>query len=674
MSGTVRLKKDCRPLLKTIGGKARDGRTFAMPKSTRPIKEPENIDDLPEESTSEDEPDSPTHVDASDDGAPTADIKRSTFGSKKNAATASVTTGRRHEATGEEPAAETRKRPQHRPTSSRRGKGEDIDTDDPSAVRSKRARPNSDEIAGQVGGHMKFEPITGKSNPVKHRYSGSKKLQSSTPAKRPKRETSDSMSPAKFKIHDQYKSPGSSPVKFNLSQRVEDDEDLSSGLSDPPPSDKSDPPRAMDRRNRNPNLRQVKKAKNKLLDLESEPMSQAPQFKMPDAWRDYAPAEPIQVDTATNYEPVVKRHLDPGMALCPMCDKQVDEALLVEFSKGQRMRLAQQAKFCRLHKKRSAEKTYAEKKYPKIDWTSLEARIEPHHSYLESLIMGTESHFGAILVENIRVGNDRSLATTKEYPTPGYYGLRGMGIMTDAITNTFSRLLRKQALMDTRISGRGHTGFVQSVLVPELAVKLIQEDMSLGEDKAREVMLGSREVGDILNDEKRCSQSQTHIDIHGDNHDEEEEEFEDDDEGEEAEDDDGGGEHMDEEHDVKSDKNAPRDPKTRGIAGSESALSSPLIHEQQSVNGEQSLKAQDSDSQQSRRTKSSDSEQNLAPLGASKSKKAGQPGKTQDVTKLPTRSSPYSSEKSKIVVPATSPIDDSDDSDSSDLSSVLEAL
>lgn len=635
-----------------------------MPK---PVKEPENVDDPPEES-SEDEGDGTVsaefHDSSSDDGL-SGDIHRSVFTSKSELVTTSASTGGRDRAKGKEAVEGPEKAPQKRSIrANKRNKPEHIDTSDDDSFRSKKARVGSDRIADEVGAHMKPEALsvlgTGK-KPVQKGYGKSnRKLHGSGSTSRNKFQKSrlrtDSPSPEKHFKTSAIASIQSSPDKPRLFQRSAKDEGSSSDLSDPPPSDKSDPPRALDKpvSRGKPRRRPAKKGKNELTDFDAEPMTQ-PTFKMPNAYQDYAPEDMLAVDTTIDDVPVEKTKLDPGMALCPMCGEQVDEEMLKQFSKGNKMRVAQQAKFCRKHKKDSAEKTYTTMKYPKIDWTTLESRIECLHDYLESLIMGTDSYFGGILAENIRIGQDRTLLTTKEYPTPGYYGLRGMSIMTEAVTETFAKLLRKRAPTDKRVSGRGYTGFVQSVLVPELAVKLIQEDLSLDEEQAREVMIESRAVGEILNDEKRHSQSsRAHIANDPKSQDEEAKEKE--------------REEQDEENNVKSDGDIPFDSRISNVtAGSDSDLSSPTAQspKQGSINGESSGEIDKSDSDRS-----------LASLGGKRSKNSVAPAKKQDVIKLPARISPRSGRntKQRIAVPVNREISDNDDSDSSGISDLSSGL
>ena len=47
----------------------------------------------------------------------------------------------------------------------------------------------------------------------------------------------------------------------------------------------------------------------------------------------------------------------------------------------------------------------------------------------------------------------------------------------------------------------GISGFVQAVLVPELAERLIQEDMKVPGDRVRAIIVESADLGDLLNPE-----------------------------------------------------------------------------------------------------------------------------------------------------------------------------
>lgn len=246
-----------------------------------------------------------------------------------------------------------------------------------------------------------------------------------------------------------------------------------------------------------------------------EDVPSMPTLKIPDGFEnDYISHAPISKSIDTDmliHKTPAERQIDPGMASCPICEEQVDKEWLKDFSKNQYMTIRRQMAFCHMHKMKTARSTWEAKGYPSIVWGSLEQRIQQQHNYLESLIRGEPSNYGGLLWEKIMKGESKTLLTVKDYPTPGYYGLRGMSLMTETITGMFSTLLRERAPQDKLISARGYMIFVQLVLVPELAVRLIQEDMSLDQVGARKVMEESRAVGEILNDEEHESSTLLYI-------------------------------------------------------------------------------------------------------------------------------------------------------------------
>jgi hypothetical protein len=68
----------------------------------------------------------------------------------------------------------------------------------------------------------------------------------------------------------------------------------------------------------------------------------------------------------------------------------------------------------------------------------------------------------------------------------------------DFITRQFHDTLRNNARSDKLISARDISGYIQMVLAPELAAQLIMEDMTVGQEKAREIMAESAELGELL--------------------------------------------------------------------------------------------------------------------------------------------------------------------------------
>lgn len=192
-------------------------------------------------------------------------------------------------------------------------------------------------------------------------------------------------------------------------------------------------------------------------------------------------------------------------AICPMCGDHVDIGFLQSYSGGERMNIKKQDNFCQAHKIRSAREEWTTRGYPTIDWTTLDQRIQSHHSFLKQILDGHQSYYRNVLQDAVKTGKGRTLRQDifglGHTLTPGYYGPRGLRAMSENIMTRFSPQLRRIAVKDRLVSARGVTGYVQAVLVPELAVRLIGEDLGIGVEETRRVMDDSVALGDLLNDE-----------------------------------------------------------------------------------------------------------------------------------------------------------------------------
>jgi len=184
-----------------------------------------------------------------------------------------------------------------------------------------------------------------------------------------------------------------------------------------------------------------------------------------------------------------------------MCNEPLDDNILETLPLRSGMNFDQQMKFCVAHRKISAGEDWKSRGYPDIDWQELDSRMVPHYPYLKAILEGKKSHFGDLLSKDIAAGKNRTLKKTEERLVPGYYGLRGLTAMSENIINEFSALLRSRSVQDRTISARGYTSFVQVVMVPELAVRLIMEDMKVEAEAARVILRDSMALGTLLNEE-----------------------------------------------------------------------------------------------------------------------------------------------------------------------------
>ncbi|KXJ95997.1 RTC4-like domain-domain-containing protein [Microdochium bolleyi] len=197
-------------------------------------------------------------------------------------------------------------------------------------------------------------------------------------------------------------------------------------------------------------------------------------------------------------EPSEAEHTE-GAAQCPMCHAAVDPALLKKHTGVDRMSIRQQTAFCRLHQRKEASSGTT---YPKVDWAGIDRRLGSHRGFLKKILEGRQpSHYADTYQDKLKDKTQRTLFKSGDALTPGYYGPRGLRVMTEFVVRDLGDVLRKRAVEDMLVSSRGHTRYVQSVLVPELAVCLIMEDMSVSVRRARAVLEESKAVGELLNED-----------------------------------------------------------------------------------------------------------------------------------------------------------------------------
>ncbi|KAF8424647.1 RTC4-like domain-containing protein [Tirmania nivea] len=198
---------------------------------------------------------------------------------------------------------------------------------------------------------------------------------------------------------------------------------------------------------------------------------------------------------------------DPN--ICPICNDRFPDSFLllnpVKVSYNMRIQLDR----CRQHKRYAAEEFCKDKKYPAIDidWRNLPRRIDAHIPQLTEILEQKRSstYRDAVGQDLASIGNGKGkrklMDTDWQSHTPGYYGPRGAHVMLATIMKKMANRIREVGSNDRLIAGGGVSAFVQSVLVPELGVRLVMEDLKCGEAKARKVVKETVEIGELINDE-----------------------------------------------------------------------------------------------------------------------------------------------------------------------------
>ncbi|KKY26066.1 hypothetical protein UCDDS831_g01576 [Diplodia seriata] len=190
------------------------------------------------------------------------------------------------------------------------------------------------------------------------------------------------------------------------------------------------------------------------------------------------------------------------------------------------MRIRKQMEFCEAHRRATAREEYAAREYPNIDFDALSTppietgygggddgnggtsggRIERFRDDLVGVIRRERpSAFRDAADEAAARGEGRNLKKTVAADealtgmTVGYYGPRGRRVMEAWVTRELADEIRESAGRDRLIGFKTVSGFIQEVLVPELAMRLVAEDLDVGEARAREVLRESGEIGELVN-------------------------------------------------------------------------------------------------------------------------------------------------------------------------------
>ncbi|TDL13431.1 hypothetical protein BD410DRAFT_689038, partial [Rickenella mellea] len=209
--------------------------------------------------------------------------------------------------------------------------------------------------------------------------------------------------------------------------------------------------------------------------------------------------------------------VDPR-TLCPYCDQPLPEHpteilqqllhTVLEISRkdprktnplGLKADVKQFVAVCQRHRFETKYLTMAKAAgWPtEIDFEALPTRISAMRESLQKIVDGVEpSPFLEDVEHDIRANGTRMALSLKgDFQTfdriqPGYYGLRGRFIITNALYNLF--LGKKEPLESGLLTPER---YVDLVLLPETAVRLIALDMGIGRQAAMVVMKNSAKFG-----------------------------------------------------------------------------------------------------------------------------------------------------------------------------------
>jgi hypothetical protein len=189
---------------------------------------------------------------------------------------------------------------------------------------------------------------------------------------------------------------------------------------------------------------------------------------------------------------------------CPICRTTIHRGIFDAFLKtcqSKRPNTREKLRFCEQHKLAEAQQELIQ--YPIVDWEQLPLRLFRLQSTIYDLITRARPSTYRSAIESSSSKDIRRLLRTPEGGNvvvggAGYYGERGSRIISDFLLQYESAEIGKAAQTERIYKELGVAGFIQCVLIPEVAWRLISEDLAVNEDEAKEVLKATSAAGSIL--------------------------------------------------------------------------------------------------------------------------------------------------------------------------------
>ncbi|KAK9454345.1 RTC4-like domain-containing protein [Dipodascopsis uninucleata] len=188
---------------------------------------------------------------------------------------------------------------------------------------------------------------------------------------------------------------------------------------------------------------------------------------------------------------------------CPLCGTLLSETTRSQFS-DLKDSLQRSYAICTAHRNESVISEGHKRGYPKsFDDDQLGLRVKKYSTQILDIITGKRKSKLADRAKNRMLSTKvrrldalGSMETATIDTLPGYYGLRGLGVIMTAILQLHEKSIRSIARTERWITKMSITGYACHILVPEVAVWLIMEDMNISNEiDAEKIRIESSEYG-----------------------------------------------------------------------------------------------------------------------------------------------------------------------------------
>jgi len=187
---------------------------------------------------------------------------------------------------------------------------------------------------------------------------------------------------------------------------------------------------------------------------------------------------------------------------CKFCHKTLPDSFTESPPTARRGRIA----YCQRHENATTLEDGKAKGYPTfIDFIGLKERIVRLLPFIKKDVVNrsSESEFMKTLrkkTKKTNAANPMTMIELFDECQPGYYGPRGSEVISDLVLSRLGEYIRRNERVyeDLKFCG-GVTGFISSVVVPEVGVRLVMEDRNVPKEEARTIMKDSVAYGGVVN-------------------------------------------------------------------------------------------------------------------------------------------------------------------------------
>lgn len=190
----------------------------------------------------------------------------------------------------------------------------------------------------------------------------------------------------------------------------------------------------------------------------------------------------------------------PTTRRCKFCRKELPPSFVEVPPTASRARFG----YCRRHENATVLQQGKQLGYPAVcDFTQVRARITKLLPRIRKLLDGPDSEFLTILrnkTSHRNVATPMSMFNVFDLTQPGYYGPRGAEMIKGIVMDSMAKEIKSnKGLSDALKFCGGVMGYISSIIVPEIGVRLIMEDMDMNWDDARKIMKESSAYGNVIN-------------------------------------------------------------------------------------------------------------------------------------------------------------------------------